>query len=85
MVPSILASLAQCSPGEAIYLLQEEALKECTHSPCTTKLPSFIERLARKYAADAQERLVENDGFVSPGSRDEGFGHLFTILQPEWR
>lgn len=64
---------------------EEEALKECTYSPRTTSLPAFIERLAQEYAADVQERPVEDDGFASPGSGDEGFGHLFTILQPEWR
>ena len=79
------ASLALCSQTGIGCFLQEEALKECTYSPCTTKLPAFIERLAQEYAADVQERPVEDDGFASPGSGDEGFGHLYTILQPEWR
>lgn len=56
-------------------------LKECTHSARTTRLPAFIQRLAKEYATDPDRRLK---GLVSPRSEDEGLGQLFTILQPEW-
>ena len=61
--------------------LQEAALRECTHSPQTTKLPAFIQRLASKYAANTDRRP---DDLISLRSEDEHFGHYFNILQPEW-
>ena len=61
--------------------LQEAALKGCTHSPQTTKLPDFIQRLASEYAANPDRR---KDDLISTRSEDEHFGHFFTILQPEW-
>ena len=60
-------------------------MRECTHSPQTTKLPAFIQRLAREFADDPDRYPEDIEGLVSPRSEDEGLGHLYTILQPEWR
>ena len=79
MLPSLL------STQSAGLGMQEGELKECTHSPQTTKLPSFIQRLARDFAADSDRHREHAEGLISPRSEDEGLGHLFTILQPEWR
>jgi len=60
-------------------------MKECTHSPRTTKLPAFIQRLAKEYAADPDRRPEPEGDLISPRSEEDAeFGHLFTILQPEW-
>ena len=68
----------------AACCVQEGELKMCTHSPQTTKLPAFIRRLAREFAADPERHPEQAGGLISPRSEDEGLGHLFTILQPEW-
>ena len=60
-------------------------MRECTHSPQTTKLPAFIQRLAREFADDPDRHPEDVEGLVSSRSEDESLGHLYTILQAEWR
>ena len=72
---------ASCVSQIWMLLLQEAALRECTHSPQTTKLPAFIQRLASEYAADPDRRP---DDLISLRSEDEHFGHYFNMLQPKW-